>query len=94
MAGHRIQFGTKALLGIVSYIAVMLACLRAPFEPVGSPSLRVVRFVAAVCIGCGCCWGISGIVVGWPVRGFIFGLLVGAGLIFALFMFAPPGWMT
>jgi hypothetical protein len=90
----KIQFGTKALLGIMSYIAVILACLRSLVQPVGIPPLDIVRVVAAVCIGCGCCWGIPGIVVGWPVRGFIFGLLVGAVLIFVFFLIAPPGWMT
>ncbi|HVV73536.1 MAG TPA: hypothetical protein VHI52_18830 [Verrucomicrobiae bacterium] len=93
MAKTKIQFSTKALLGIVSYIAVALACLRTLFEPVGLPPLDIVRVVAAVCIGCGCCFGISGIVVGWPIRGFIFGLLVGAAFIFVFFMSALPGWM-
>jgi hypothetical protein len=87
MATTRIQFGTKALLGTVMYAAVALGCLRNAFDTMASPPADVVRLVGAVWIGFACCFGISGIVVGWPVRGFLFGLLISAAAIFAIFMF-------
>jgi hypothetical protein len=79
----------------VSFIAVALACLRNAVEAMASSAtVDGVRFVAAVCIGCACCFGISGIVVGWPIRGFMFGLLAGAAAVFAFFIFAQLAFVS
>jgi len=76
MAKQKVQFGTKAFLGVVSLAAIAMGAMRQAVEAMNPLSGSVIRFAIAVCLMCGCCFGISGFVVGWPVRGFLFGLIV------------------
>jgi hypothetical protein len=85
MAKPRVQFGTKAFLGVISLVAVALGALRQIYEVVAfHPAYSGTRLIVAVCIICGCCFGISGFVVGWPIHGFLFGLACGALAILAV----------
>lgn len=85
MSRPRIQFGTKAFLGVTSMIAISLGAMRQIYDVCAfDPPNAAARFIASLCILTGCCFGISGFIVGWPIRGFLFGLAFGGIAILAV----------
>ena len=87
MARPQLQFNTRSLFAIVFFVALALAAMRDIEASISSNPPDPMRMIICLCLIGGCSFGISGLVVGWPVRGFLFGFCL-VGLVIAALTFA------